>query len=71
MAQSSSQLVSLSAGAQFPSARYLDWLQVQAVLDMAESALRAKNAANDVGVPYELLVVGCSAVTWIDLDRSY
>lgn len=43
------QLVSLPAGAQLPCARYVDWLQVQGFLDMAESALRAKNAANDVG----------------------
>ncbi|KAL3157637.1 hypothetical protein ABBQ32_012082 [Trebouxia sp. C0010 RCD-2024] len=46
MAQSAAQLVSL-ASAQFPCARYVDWLQVQGFLDMAESALRAKNAAND------------------------
>ena len=43
------QMVSLPAGAQIPCARYVDWLQVQGFLDMAESALRAKNAANDVG----------------------
>lgn len=43
------QLVSLAAGAQVSCARYVDWLQVQGFLDMAESALRAKTAANDVG----------------------
>lgn len=43
------QMVSLPAGAQSPCARYVDWLQVQGFLEMAESALRAKNAANDVG----------------------
>lgn len=48
MAQTSAQLVPLDASTQFPSARYVDWLQVQGFLDMAESALRAKNAANDV-----------------------
>lgn len=48
MPQSAAQLV-LLASAQFPCARYVDWLQVQGFLDMAESALRAKNAANDVG----------------------
>lgn len=48
MAQTSAQLVPLDAGTQFPSARYVDWLQVQGFLDMAESALRAKNTANDV-----------------------
>ena len=48
MAQTSAQLVSLDAGTQIPSARYVDWLQVQGFLDMAESALRAKNRANDV-----------------------
>ena len=48
MAQSAAQLVSL-ANTQFPCARYVDWLQVQGFLDMAESALRAKNAANEVG----------------------
>lgn len=42
-------MVSLPAGAQIPCARYVDWLQVQGFLDMAESALRAKTAANDVG----------------------
>ena len=47
MAQTSAQLVPLDAGT-FPSARYVDWLQVQGFLDMAESALRAKNTANDV-----------------------
>ena len=70
MAQSGSQLVSLAAGTQFPSARYVDWLQVQGFLDMAESALRAKNAANDVSVPLRA-AVNCSIVTWTDLDRSY
>lgn len=48
MAQTSAQPVPLDAGTQFPSARYVDWLQVQGFLDMAESALRAKNTANDV-----------------------
>ena len=48
MAQTSAQLVPLEASTQFPSARYVDWLQVQGFLDMAESALRAKNTANDV-----------------------
>ena len=48
MAQSAAQLVSLPAGTELPAARYVDWLQVQGFLDMAESALRAKNAANDV-----------------------
>lgn len=43
------QMVSLPAGAQIPCATHVDWLQVQGFLDMAESALRAKNAANDVG----------------------
>ena len=42
------QLVSLAAGEPVPCARYVDWLQVQGFLDMAESALRAKTAANDV-----------------------
>ncbi|KAL0036694.1 hypothetical protein WJX79_005962 [Trebouxia sp. C0005] len=48
MAQTSAQPVPLDAGTQFPSARYVDWLQVQGFLDMAESALRAKNTANDI-----------------------
>lgn len=48
MAQSSAQLLAPPPGTRFPSARYVDWLQVQGFLDMAESALRAKNAANDI-----------------------
>ena len=47
------QMVSLPPGAQIPCAKYVDWLQVQGFLDMAESALRAKNAANDVGFAFQ------------------
>lgn len=46
--QSSAQLVPLCAGTQPTSTQYVDWLQVQGFLDMAESALKAKTAANEV-----------------------
>lgn len=60
MAQSSAQLLAPPPGTRFPSARYVDWLQVQGFLDMAESALRAKNAANDVGYAWIVRAVACA-----------
>ena len=61
MAQPSDPAESPNVGTQFPSARYVDWLQVQGCLDMAESALRAKNAANDVQQSPLLLLQDCLA----------
>ncbi len=66
MAQTSAQLVPLEAGTQFPSARYVDWLQVQGFLDMAESALRAKNTANDVRSGSDFVCCVCSCVLNVD-----
>ncbi|KAL0021378.1 hypothetical protein WJX77_010108 [Trebouxia sp. C0004] len=57
MAQTSAQLVPLDAGTQFSSARYVDWPQVQGFLDMAESALRAKNTANDILLKEKAIVL--------------